>query len=130
MACSCETCEQKRTLFSTCINEMAGGIGHAKKTMQRRISTMPENFISDLRQLLRHLRQSPEVAKQLTPLQQRILKAHRLPLRRFTAHDPRLLLLTKRRVDGSRIPLAQAIGSLLGSNSKLIKDYVNAMESH
>lgn len=130
MACTCDTCQQKRTLFTHCLEDMAGGIGRHKKTMQRSINNMPENFLADLRQLLKKLRYSPEVAKQLTPLQQSILKSHRLPLRRFTMTDPRSLLLAKRRVDGNLVSLAQAIGCLLTSNSKLINDYVNGMEAH
>ena len=89
---------------------------------------MPENFLHDLRQLLKQLRQSPNA--KLTLQQQQILQAHRLPLRRFTVHDPRLMLATKRRVNGQLIPLAQAIGLLLVNNPKLMENYVNAIEAH
>ena len=89
---------------------------------------MPENFLHDLRQLLKHLRQSPRA--KLSPQQHRILQAHRFPLRRFTLHDPRLILAAKRRVDGQLIPLAQAIGSLLSSNPAWLESYVNSIQAH
>lgn len=98
--------------------------------MHRRIHAMPENFINDLRQLLTHLRRSPEAAKDLTPLQREIIQSHRLPLRRFTAHQPRELLSTKRRVGNARVPLAQAIGWLLSDNPKLIEHYVKSIHAH
>ena len=133
-ACLCKPCEDKRFLFCECLRVMAGGIGHAKKTIQRRIIRMPDNFITDLRQLMSKLRQSPEVAKELTPLQHRILKSHRLPLRYFTksigGSEARTFLSAKRRLDGNRVPLAQAIGRLLASNSKFVNDYVNDMTAH
>ena len=66
----------------------------------------------------------------LTPQQQHILQAHRLPLRRFTVHDPRLLLATKRRVNGQLIPLAQAIGSLLSNNPAWMESYVKRIQAH
>ena len=77
-----------------------------KEENHENIQMMPENFLHDLRQLLKHLRQSPRA--KLLPHQHRILQDHRFPLRRFTMHDPRLILASKRRVDGQLIPLAQA----------------------
>ena len=126
--CQCEKCHQKRALFTHCLQDMTGGIGRTKKKILKNINIMPENFLHDLRQLLKQLRQSPNA--KLTPQQQQILQAHRLPLRRFTVHDPRLLLATKRRVNGQLIPLAQAIGLLLVNNPKLMENYVNDIEAH
>ena len=128
MPCQCEPCLQKRSLFTECLHDLAGGIRQTKKKTLKSISAMPENFIHDLRQLLMRLRQSPNA--QLTPQQLRILQAHRLPLRRFTMHDPRQLLAVKRRVDGQLIPLAQAIGYLLSSNPKFIDRFVGSIEAH
>ena len=127
-SCQCEKCHQKRALFTQCLQDMSGGMGRTKKKIVKNVRLMPENFIYDLRQLLKQLRQSPHA--KLTPHQRRILQAHRLPLRRFTVHDPRELLSTKRRVDGQSIPLVQAIGSLLSSNPAWMKHYVNQMEAH
>ena len=126
--CQCEKCHQKRALFTQCLQDMTGGMGRTKKKILKNINIMPENFLHDLRQLLKQLRQSPNA--KLTPQQQQILQAHRLPLRRFTVHDPRLLLATKRRVNGQLIPLAQAIGQLLVSNPNLMQNYVNGIEAH
>lgn len=127
-SCQCEKCHQKRNLFTQCLHDMTGGMGRTKKKILKNINIMPENFLHDLRQLLRQLRQSPNA--KLTPQQQSILQAHRLPLRRFTVHDPRLLLATKRRVNGKLIPLAQAIALLLINNPKLMENYVNSIEAH
>ena len=127
-SCQCEKCHQKRALFTQCLEDMTGGIGRTKKKIAKNIKMMPENFLYDLRQLLKHLRQSPHA--NLTPQQRRILQAHRLPLRRFTVHDPRELLGAKRRVDGQSIPLAQAIGWLLSSNPAWMKNYVKQIEAH
>ena len=127
-SCQCEHCHQKRALFTQCLQELTGGIGRTKKKIAKTIQMMPENFLYDLRQLLKHLRQSPHV--KLTPQQRRILQAHRLPLRRFTVHDPRELLGAKRRVDGQSIPLAQAIGRLFSTNPGWMENVVNRMEAH
>ena len=127
-ACQCEKCNQKRTLFSQCLEDMTGGIGRTKKKIMRNIKMMPENFLHDLRELLKHLRQSPRA--KLSPHQHRILQAHRFPLRRFTLHDPRLILASKRRVDGQLIPLAQAIGSLLSNNPAWLESYLNSIQAH
>lgn len=127
-SCQCEKCQQKRTLFKQCLQDMTGGIGTTKKKIMKNIKIMPENFLHDLRQLLKHLRQSPNT--KLTPQQRQILQAHRLPLRRFTVHDPRQLLAVKRRVNGKLIPLAEAIGWLLNSNPKWMDSYTNAIEAH
>ena len=126
--CQCEKCHQKRALFTQCLQDMTGGMGRTKKRILKNINIMPENFLHDLRQLLKQLRQSPNA--KLTPQQQQILQAHRLPLRRFTMHDPRLLLASKRRVNGQLIPLAQAIGQLLVNNPNLMQNYVNGIEPH
>lgn len=126
--CQCEKCHQKRALFTQCLQDMTGGMGRTKKRILKSINIMPENFLHDLRQLLKQLRQSPNA--KLTSQQQQILQAHRLPLRRFTVHDPRLLLATKRRVNGQLVPLAQAIGQLLVSNPNLMQNYVNSIKAH
>ena len=127
-SCQCEKCHQKRTLFTQCLQDITGGIGRTKQKIAKSINMMPENFLQDLRQLLKRLRQSPQV--KLTPQQRQILQAHRLPLRRFTVHDPRLLLATKRRIDGRLVPLAQAIGVLLSSNPNIMNHYINGIEAH
>ena len=107
---------------------MTGGMGRTKKKILKNINIMPENFLHDLRQLLKQLRQSPNA--KLSSEQQRILQAHRLPLRRFTVHDPRMMLATKRRVNGQLMPLVQAIALLLANNPKLMGNYVNGIEAH
>ena len=127
-SCQCEKCHQKRALFTQCLQDMTGGIGRTKKKIMKNIQMMPENFLHDLRHLLKHLRQSPHM--KLTPQQQHILQAHRLPLRRFTVHDLRLLLASKRRVNGQLIPLAQAIGSLLSNNPAWMESYVKRIQAH
>lgn len=127
-SCQCEACQQKRTLFTQCLHGMAGGIGKTKKKALKSIHAMPDNFIHDLRKLLTRLRRSPDA--KLTPQQLHILQAHRFPLRRFIMYDPRELLAVKRRVDGHLIPLAQAIGHLLSSNPKLIKQFIDNVEAH
>ena len=126
--CQCEKCDQKRALFTQCLQGMTGGIGRSKKRILKNINIMPENFLQDLRQLLKHLRQSPDA--KLTQQQKQILQAHRLPLRRFTVHDPRMMLAMKRRVNGQLMPLAQAIGLLLVNNPKLMESYINSIEAH
>ena len=126
--CQCEQCQQKRVLFSQCLQDMTGGIGRTKKKIMKTIQMMPENFLHDLRQLLKQLRQSPRA--KLSSHQHRILQAHRFPLRRFTMHDPRLILASKRRVGGQLIPLAQAIGSLLSNNPALMESYLNNIQAH
>lgn len=129
MACQCEECIQKRSIFTQCLHDMAGGIGRTKKKALKSIGAMPENFINDLRRLLTRLRQSPDT--KLTPKQFQILQAHRLPLRRFTMYDPRQMLAVKRRVGGNLIPLAQAIGHLLSSsNPKLVEKLIANIEAH
>lgn len=108
---------------------MARGVaGKSRKTMMRRLNSMPENFLHDLRQLLDQLRRSPDA--KLSPLQQQIIQAHRLPLRRFITSQPKLLLSTKRRVANTRMPLVEAIGWLLSDNSKLLENYTNTLQAH
>lgn len=128
MACQCEPCHHKRALFTQCLEDMTRGVGCTKAKIQKSIRAIPENFIHDLRQLLKRLRDSPDAT--LTRRQQRFLQAIRYPLRRFTQYDPRQMLANKKRIDGRMMPLVQVIGKLLTENPKLMKTFINGLNAH
>lgn len=127
--CRCSQCSDKRAKFKGVVQTMSEGHGISRKKIARNVNEIPENFIDDMKTLLKRMRQEGN-AKFLTPKQLQFFKVYKRILRDFIRPSSRSLMATKRHFDAKNVPFSEAFAKVYLEQPAAFEHILNRMSFH
>ena len=128
--CSCQDCAQKRERFMSIASSMSDGFGKSKKVISRHVNKIPDAFLTDLRSVLRKIRDDGG-NKHLNKEHRNFFKTYKRSLREYVKPDVRQILVKKKRYGNKPTSFSQALGNMISKNPKVFKDLIDkTIHSH